>query len=80
MVERFVSVIAERIASEIVEIGGALHHVCGISAVGVAFADVLGSLYAVSVPVPTHRFRDKEKALGEALLAVKQKIVRKLHG
>ena len=55
-------------------------HTAGISAVGVAFADVLGSLYAVSVPVPTHRFREKEKALGEELLQVKQKIVRKLHG
>ena len=42
-------------------------HTSGISAIGLAFTDPLGSLYAVSIPVPTARLAVKRAALCDAL-------------
>jgi len=44
-------------------------HTDGISAVGAAFKDSNGLIYAVSIPVPSHRFEAKKKQLCGALLA-----------
>jgi DNA-binding IclR family transcriptional regulator len=50
-------------------------HTMGISAVGVAFADQAGLLYAISIPVPSQRFADKQQQLIDALLsAVRQAV------
>ncbi|WP_341367890.1 IclR family transcriptional regulator [Yoonia sp. BS5-3] len=43
-------------------------HSDGISAVGFAFTDAAGDLYAISVPVPTTRFASKLSAIEKALL------------
>ena len=50
-------------------------HSEGISAVGAAFADPLGRAFAVSIPVPTVRFKRKRVPLGEALLRTREQIV-----
>jgi DNA-binding IclR family transcriptional regulator len=47
-------------------------HTLGISAAGVALADALGNPIAISVPVPTPRFRGRENAIAEGLLATKR--------
>lgn len=47
----------------------------GISAVGTAFADPLERAFAVSIPVPTVRFRRTRVQLGEALLRTRARIV-----
>lgn len=48
-------------------------HTDGISAVGTAFRDPLGIIFAVSVPVPTVRFlRDKEKIV-QALVSFRKR-------
>ena len=44
-------------------------HTDGISAVGTAFKDANGLIYAVSIPVPSHRFEGKKDHLCSALLA-----------
>lgn len=52
----------ERLAFDIEE------HSDGISAVGAAFKDPSGLVYAISIPVPSHRFRSNRDHLGAALL------------
>jgi DNA-binding IclR family transcriptional regulator len=47
-------------------------HTLGISAAGVALQDPLGSPVAVSVPVPSARFRGREDAIAERLLETKR--------
>jgi DNA-binding IclR family transcriptional regulator len=42
-------------------------HTAGISAVGMAFRDWQGDVYAVSLPTPTTRFREREPLLVAAL-------------
>lgn len=42
-------------------------HTEGISAVGVAFADPAGAIYAISVPAPTARFRKNRALLTRAI-------------
>ena len=42
-------------------------HVPGIPAVGVALAVQRGTIYAISVPVPSARFQDNEVALTAAI-------------
>lgn len=49
-------------------------HTDGISAVGAAFKDSNGLIYAVSIPVPSHRFEGKKEQLCAALLAAMEKI------
>jgi len=43
-------------------------HTDGISAVGAAFRDPGGLIYAISIPVPSHRFDRQKEALCTALL------------
>lgn len=50
-------------------------HTEGISAVGTAFRDPAGIIFAVSVPVPTVRFlRDKEKII-QSLISFREKMM-----
>lgn len=50
-------------------------HSEGISAVGTAFNDPLGRVFAVSIPAPTVRFARKRRQLAEALLRMRGRIV-----
>ena len=43
-------------------------HTEGISAVGAAFAAQTGSIYAISIPAPSHRFGEQRATLTQALL------------
>ena len=43
-------------------------HTIGICAIGVAFEDFQGNLYAISTPTPTSRFNEIESKLAESLL------------
>jgi DNA-binding IclR family transcriptional regulator len=47
-------------------------HTLGICAAGVAMRDLLGNSVAISVPVPTQRFHDRQAQIAERLLATKQ--------
>ncbi|WP_163851473.1 IclR family transcriptional regulator [Pseudooceanicola aestuarii] len=51
-------------------------HTPGISAVGAAFRDLRGEIHAISVPIPSHRFKTKRtrcvEALTEALTRIDQ--------
>jgi PAS domain S-box-containing protein len=49
-------------------------HTLGICAVGVALRDRFGHPVAISVPVPTMRFRGREAAIGERLLRAKRQL------
>lgn len=53
-------------------------HTTGISAAGVAIRDPFGALAAISVPMPTQRFRGREAELAEELPAVRREILRGL--
>jgi DNA-binding IclR family transcriptional regulator len=47
-------------------------HTLGICAAGVAMRDPLGNAVAISVPVPTQRFLDRQALIAERLLATKR--------
>jgi len=47
-------------------------HTLGICAVGVALQDPLGNSVAISVPVPTQRFQNRQALIAERLLATKR--------
>jgi DNA-binding IclR family transcriptional regulator len=47
-------------------------HTLGICAVGVAMQDPLGNSVAISVPVPTQRFPDRQTMIAERLLVTKR--------
>jgi IclR family transcriptional regulator, acetate operon repressor len=47
-------------------------HTLGVCAVGVAMQDPLGNAVAISVPVPTQRFQDRQALITERLLATKR--------
>lgn len=47
-------------------------HTQGICAAGVAMHDPLGNAVAISVPVPTHRFVNRQVHIAERLLATKR--------
>ena len=49
-------------------------HTSGICAAGVALHDPLGNAVAISVPVPTQRFADREKQIADRLLATKRAV------
>lgn len=53
-------------------------HTDGISAVGVAFRDPSGLIYAISIPVPSHRFDGKQNKLRTSLLKTLDKVVASL--
>jgi DNA-binding IclR family transcriptional regulator len=55
-------------------------HTDGISALGIAFADLAGDLHAISVPVPSTRFAERRGAVAAALLALKPELARVLEG
>jgi DNA-binding IclR family transcriptional regulator len=50
-------------------------HLEGVSAVGVAIQEPGGKLYAISIPVPTVRFRKKQKDLIKALKECRAQIL-----
>jgi DNA-binding IclR family transcriptional regulator len=47
-------------------------HTAGICAAGVALQDPLGNAVAISVPVPSQRFADRQNHIAERLLAAKR--------
>ncbi len=47
-------------------------HTLGVCAVGVALHDPLGNAVAISVPVPTQRFPDRQSLIAERLMATKR--------
>ncbi len=47
-------------------------HTLGVCAVGVAMHDPLGNAVAISVPVPTQRFTDRQHMIAERLMATKR--------
>jgi DNA-binding IclR family transcriptional regulator len=47
-------------------------HTLGICAAGVALRDPLGNTVAISVPAPSHRFRNQQAFIAERLLAAKR--------
>lgn len=49
-------------------------HTFGISAVGAGFADMTGELHAISVPIPSTRFKEKRYAVERALLATIEEV------
>src|ERR1700688_286595 len=49
-------------------------HTVGISAAGVALRDLLGNYVAISVPVPTSRFKEHQTRIAARLLATKRTI------
>jgi DNA-binding IclR family transcriptional regulator len=51
-------------------------HTEGISAAGFAFQDPVGLIYAISVPVPSHRFEGLKGALAEKLLDVRREVLK----
>ena len=53
-------------------------HLEGVSAVGVPLQEPGGKLYAISIPVPTVRFRKNRKQLVSALLECRQQIVEEI--
>ncbi|HXP98192.1 MAG TPA: IclR family transcriptional regulator [Telmatospirillum sp.] len=53
-------------------------HAIGISAIGTAFTNPCGGLVAISVPVPTTRFRRQESQLVDHLLSNRRQIVARL--
>ncbi len=50
-------------------------HSVGISAVGTAFRDPMGEVYAISIPVPSSRMGGRQDTLSEALLATRSEVV-----
>jgi DNA-binding IclR family transcriptional regulator len=55
-------------------------HTDGVSALGIAFADVTGDLHAISVPIPTSRFAEQQAAVTAELRALKPELTRVLAG
>ncbi|QFT30930.1 HTH-type transcriptional regulator SrpS [Labrenzia sp. THAF82] len=53
-------------------------HTDGISAAGFAFKDPMDQIYAVSIPVPSHRFTRLKGALAELLLQARKSILQLL--
>jgi DNA-binding IclR family transcriptional regulator len=55
-------------------------HTEGISALGTAFHDPLGRIFAVSVPVPTIRFVHSKEAIAAALMDFRKELLAGLKG
>jgi DNA-binding IclR family transcriptional regulator len=51
-------------------------HTNGISAVGCAFRDWAGEIFAISIPTPSARFKHSHSTLERALLAARDKVLR----
>ncbi|MBI1202222.1 MAG: helix-turn-helix domain-containing protein [Rhodopseudomonas sp.] len=54
-------------------------HTLGICAAGVAMHDPLGNAVAISVPVPIHRFINRQALIAERLLATKHALEAHMH-
>ncbi len=54
-------------------------HSIGISAIGAAFRDLNGALYAVSIPMPTVRFAEQHEIFGPVLLDAIGVLTAELH-
>lgn len=54
-------------------------HTEGICAVGTAFHDPTGRIFAVSVPVPTTRFVRKKKSIVAAVLVAREALIAAMH-
>lgn len=50
-------------------------HLEGVSAVGTAIIEPGGTVYAISIPVPTVRFRRSKRQLQDALMACRERII-----
>ena len=55
-------------------------HTKGISAIGIAFRDLPGDVYAISVPIPTSRFAERRGPVVEAILQLKAALAQVLEG
>jgi len=55
-------------------------HTEGISAIGIAFRDLSGEVFAISLPIPTSRFAERRAQVTTALLAVKALLEKTLAG
>ena len=55
-------------------------HTEGISAIGIAFRDLAGEIFAISVPIPSSRFADQRSAVIAALLGLKEDLAQVLAG
>lgn len=55
-------------------------HTEGISAIGIAFRDLAGEVFAISVPIPTSRFADQRSAVIAAILRLKAELAVVLAG
>lgn len=55
-------------------------HTEGISAIGIAFRDLAGEVFAISVPIPTSRFADQRSAVVAAILRLKAELPMVLAG
>jgi DNA-binding IclR family transcriptional regulator len=53
-------------------------HSPGISAIGCAFRDLTGAIYAISVPMPSIRFAERAPHCGPLLLAARDQLVASL--
>jgi DNA-binding IclR family transcriptional regulator len=53
-------------------------HLEGVSAVGTSIQEPGGTLYAISIPVPTVRFKRNKSQLADALLACRKRILEEI--
>jgi DNA-binding IclR family transcriptional regulator len=53
-------------------------HLEGVSAIGTSIQEPGGTLYAISIPVPTVRFKRKKNQLADALLACRARILEEI--
>ena len=55
-------------------------HTEGISAIGIAFRDLPGDIYAISVPIPSSRFAEQRARIVAAVLTLKSALVQVIEG
>ncbi|MEO6301170.1 MAG: IclR family transcriptional regulator [Paracoccaceae bacterium] len=55
-------------------------HTEGISAIGIAFRDLPGEVYAISVPIPTSRFDERRAQVVAAILQLKAELAQVIDG
>lgn len=55
-------------------------HTEGISAIGIAFRDLTGDIYAISVPIPSSRFGEMRAQVVAAILALKSELAQVFAG
>jgi DNA-binding IclR family transcriptional regulator len=55
-------------------------HTEGISAIGIAFRDLTGEIYAISVPIPSSRFAERRAQVVKAILQIKAELAQVIDG